>query len=373
MDSLVAMQSVHIKLFGKPTATYEYVKRLLKSRAEEAEVDLIIQEVQSLERILEEDVPAIPTIKVNNHFSFTLSSEQDVNEFINMVSESILQESDFGKMQKIIVATDFSESAQNAYLFAQKLAAQMRGVMKVIHVHEVLPGQTSGLNQFDRDLAELKRSELDHFVASANELWSKSTYTRPLVDKEVRSGNVVEQINAVCKSNPGCMVVVGSKALGAQSEPVLGSVATVLAKRCQAPLFMVPPGALPTLPERVAYAYDDPEIDQYVMPSLARFLAYVNAELFLVHAESADRLPDHGSELLDWWLQNHPEQRVMVHRLSSNGVVNSLSKHVADEKIELLAMGTKRRGFPREMFHKSMTKKMTSLLEVPLLILHRNY
>jgi len=50
----------------------------------------------------------------------------------------------------------------------------------------------------------------------------------------------------------------------------------------------------------------------------------------------------------------------------------SIQKYLRAHEIDLLVMERKERGFWKELFHTSMTRKMAVYSEVPMLVLHEN-
>ena len=61
-------------------------------------------------------------------------------------------------MKKILFPTDFSPTAENAFLYALALAAAMKAHLTLIHVYE-LPELGRGLKNTTRDVHELMEME----------------------------------------------------------------------------------------------------------------------------------------------------------------------------------------------------------------------
>ena len=360
---------VHLKLLGQPTSTYEFVKRMLLSRAEKANIKLVISEVQEWEKIIEAGVPAIPTIKVNDHLSFTLLQGEDVNDFINKVSESILKEENFGIMKKIVLPIDFSEASSNAFDYALELAQIVNGVIKVIHAYEYVAMDAASSIYINEKIDLDKGQEISDFIKDARRRWSGTKHEIPLIDHELRLGPVVDEVLAVCEAQSEALIVIGSSGRGDALKRWFGSTTTSLVKRCTRPVLVIPPKVKFEKIQRIAYAYDALAMDKSAIDYLARFARFFDAELHLVHV-ATEKPPVNSYDLLQLWKNNYPKTRLFLHEIEGDDIYTSLSDFVKEQEINMVAMTTRKHGFFENLFYESLARKMTVECEFPLMVLH---
>ena len=363
---------VHVKLVGQPTSSYEYVKKLLRERAEAAHVEVVFEEVQDWRKIIDEGIPAIPTVKVNSHLMFTLDQTKDINEFVNVVSEQILQEADFGSMRKLIVPTDFSAVATNTLEYAQQLAYHSNSVLSVVHVHPGFKIEGTDSEYVEDAMTTLRREELELQIKQLNESWSGSPTERPLVEEEFRTGRVVDEINTLSKQRSNNLIVIGSKGRGSNLKRWFGSITTDIVKQCEVPVLVIPPEVTYQAPKRILYAFDQLDLDHAALHFLSEFASLFESEVHLVHIQGEREAPSNSSyELLKLWRTHYPKHLVFLHEVDAEDVISGLESFIAEREIDLVAMATKKRGFFQDLFHESFTRKMTLLSEQPLLILRQ--
>ncbi len=363
---------IHIKLLGQPTSTFYYVKEMLIKEARKAEIDLSIEEILEWKKILEEEIPAIPTVRVNNHISKTLFANDDVDSFIKEVSEAIFKEENFGVMRKIIVPSDFSETAANAFAYAQGMAKTLNGVIKVVHAYHPVVVDVDGGVYINHDLELQRRKHLQDFVENANKKWSGSTRDRPLVDQEFVTGPVVEQIVELCKIDSDAFVVVGSTGAGGALKKMFGSVTKGLARRCPNPVLVVPPECGYRCIRKLAYAFDSIEVDRKVIAYLSQFAGAFNADLNLVHVVDDNGPSIDAYELFDLWKQNYPKSRLALEEISGESIADSLQKYAEEQSIDVVAMTHRQRGFFQDLFHKSISGDLIGKATAPVLVMQEN-
>ena len=233
------MHVVRLKLLGQPTATYENVKRLIVERAGRESIDIEIEEIQSWEKIIEEDVPAIPTVRINQHRSYTLEQHGDVKEFVNKVCEGLVIEADQMNIRRILVATDFSDASHNAMKFALKLAGSLEGKITLVHAVETVSMSDDGALFVNTKFEERKREALNTFV---NDVMDKNVpgVVLPTISQEVILGNLVDALVEATSSYYASLLVMGSSSGGKGLKKWFGSATTELANKSPVPVFIIP-------------------------------------------------------------------------------------------------------------------------------------
>ncbi len=129
------------------------------------------------------------------------------------------------KVDKFIVASDLSEGSAAAFRSACHLGRRFGATVEVVHVLEDIPssewvyyGVGPVLAYAKRDL-DAARSELEEWIARV-----RGTDC-PEVSCEIRSGDVVTELNAVAASHPKSVLVVGTTGHSPVGHALLGSVA----------------------------------------------------------------------------------------------------------------------------------------------------
>ncbi len=361
---------IQLKIYGQPSSTYEYVKMMVIKQAEIAGIELNIEEINDIDSIIAEELESIPTIKVNNHIDMRYNQSMDINTFVRELNVTILREENYGQMKKILVPIDFSETSENACAFALGLAKDYNGVLKVMHSFIPKALNMEGAVYIDPEIEKLRRGQLDEFVDKLNENITDDSISAPFIEKEFVIGFAGKEIPSTAKSENNCAIVIGSTGSSGSFKTIFGSISTMIAKDASCPVFIVTPNTTYGHFKKIAYASDDPAIDNQVIGDLANYAKTFNSELILSHVDGEE-----GSKYLEILkesiLRIEPNLNIKIQNIESENIVEGLNHFVEDNDIDLMIITKQKRSFFNSLFHASVTRRMTINTKIPLLVLHR--
>ena len=139
-------------------------------------------------------------------------------------------------MNRILIATDGSPSAQEAVDFGLELAADQGAAVTFVHVVPVLdvvPMSGFGMTgAVEHELTEEDTGLLEQARAAAEEA-GVTAYTKLL------RGDVSDEIVAYADTVDADLIVVGSRGHGAVSSALLGSVSRGILREARRPVLVV--------------------------------------------------------------------------------------------------------------------------------------
>lgn len=144
--------------------------------------------------------------------------------------------------RNILFATDFSDTAERAFLYVEKFVETGAKKITLLHVQQkndlsrYMEHRLEEFNQIDRERLEQMRDRL-----------LKSGATD--VQIEIPYGSPIKEILSHASDNEISLVVMGSKGRGFLSEVFMGSVSHGVALHSDVPLLMIP--ARPNLEEGI--------------------------------------------------------------------------------------------------------------------------
>jgi nucleotide-binding universal stress UspA family protein len=145
---------------------------------------------------------------------------------------------EFPVYQRILLATDGSETAMLAARHAVALASKLGAELVVSYVVDTHHAFMSGIHR-DEALRELRQD--GQRALTAVEQLAQSAGVR--VRKELCQGRPGEEIVRLAAQAEADLVVLGTNGQGAMSDLLLGSVSQYVVHRAQVPVFVVrPPG-----------------------------------------------------------------------------------------------------------------------------------
>lgn len=274
-------------------------------------------------------------------------------------------------MRTILVPTDFSLVAANAYQFAQELAQREGAELRVVHIyHPTVDAANPYLNIPTPDLADLKEKYLRQFIEKYQVVTPEGT---PLLEQPVRQdlqiGIPVDELLRL--SREADLMVMGTKGENNVLRRLFGSVCTQVARRANCPVWLIPPEGRWSEIKQVLFATDYDERDEALLRRMLQQPHIRDAhQIHLVHLMRSDS--DHY-QVADVRLEpvfSEADQAIDLVKahVTCADLWQGLQEYAEDHQIDLMVMGTDRRSFLDQLFHRSFTKEMILKAKVPLLI-----
>ena len=189
---------------------------------------------------------------------------------------------------------------------------------------------------------------------------------------EARLGNVVDELEELCKSLKPLAVVMGTKGESAVERIFLGSNTLMAIRHLTSPVIVVPPGAIFKGIKKIGLACDFKMVVESIPTELIREL--VNT----FHAELEVLNVDYNSK---HFKPDTPEQSLLLHTLLedlkpkyffiNNPVVeDGISEFAENNNIDLLVVIPKKHKLLDSLFQKSHTRQLAFHSHIPIVSVH---
>ena len=277
-------------------------------------------------------------------------------------------------MKKILLPTDFSQTAHNAYLYGRDLAEFIDGQIKVIHVS--YPNRDSITGIYAPSIQELKKykqKQLDAFVQDGPPNSMEGIIAKQMVDKEVIIGFPKEEILNRSKSKEVDMILLGTTGSGGVLNKLLGSVSSEVSQKAHCPVFLVPPNARFDGLKNILYAGNYESADKQMLQEISELAAKFEADIHMVHVTKKKSYEENQIQELileRLFKKVAPNVKFKTGTVISEKVWEGLDYYAQQNDIDLIVIVTRHRNFWESIRHKSVTKKMVFHTNTPLLILH---
>ncbi|GAB4403840.1 MAG: universal stress protein [Bacteroidia bacterium] len=276
-------------------------------------------------------------------------------------------------LRTILVPTDFSEVAHQAYIYALHFAEQFQTSIVLLHVYQdisvaqgVAPeGFVESLRaarvheaatRFDRYQQEVQQ-EIDHEIE---------------VSSLIRAGTPVDQILSVAQEHEVGMIIMGTMGAESMAEKILGSVTTRVIDLAACPVLAIPFQMVYEPIQHILYATNFEEDDLQVIDQLLDYAAVFGARVSCVHIQTQgsqwNRLDRSVFEKV--YQLERDQESVTFYTLNENDIVAGLQRFVAANRVDLMAMLCHQRSMMNRLYHESLTREMTLHTSVPLLAFH---
>lgn len=275
-------------------------------------------------------------------------------------------------MNTILLATDFSDSADAAFRYSLHLADHLRAKIVFLHV-EHIPAtdiQASGgmleqvmQHRHKAALEGLNRMKLD----TAEYAFTNNTHIES--DHILTTGMIVEEILHAAKTVQPDFVVVGSPLKRAFHNIFSGDITSVLIRKLDYPLIIVPENQKAVGVGDILFATGWDKGDDQILARLIPMAAQFRTNVRLLHISTAEEkkvdleiesfISEHYAEEL-----NNGKLRSIVSY--SNDITDAIEAYILTNPVSLIVAGHHHHLI--ESFHRQIARELIEESGVPVLI-----
>ena len=271
-------------------------------------------------------------------------------------------------MPHLLVATDFSEVAENTVRYACQLAADLSASVVVMHSF-VIPVTFSDtpmpIMPIDegKEIAEERMSELMTSL--------KSSYPALEISSKVMFGDIVDCIEEHTEKDVPLMVLLGNSGSG-DSNLWLGSNALSALRSLHKTVVAVPEKVSYRKPEKVCFACDFKNVsDHFQSAKLVGLVQTLGAQLHVLNVDNQNKnftseTPMETSELHLMLEGLNP----VYHYVEKENVEEGIKEFIDENHMDWLVIVPHKHSFFEGLFHKSHTKAIMKMVNIPLVAIH---
>ncbi|MEL7121718.1 MAG: universal stress protein [Bacteroidota bacterium] len=275
-------------------------------------------------------------------------------------------------MKKILFPTDFSEAANKAFIYALNVAAKMEAQIVTLHVfrqpeigaHYMPNMMQDFFETFAWHEFESYKSALPPLRKMADDNgFSKVEMIHVMEEGE----NIVDSILQMAAKEAVEMIVMSTAGAEGLKAIFLGSVAGEVMENANVPVLAVPEEAVfDGQINKVAFTTTYREEEKRTLRRLMGLQQLFDFEIHCINVDTAhvefyrkdmDKLKEEFADL------NNGQFVV----LDGNDVFKVLTTYLEENKIDILAMTTRKRNFLQELFEYSRTKFLSYHSDTPIL------
>lgn len=275
-------------------------------------------------------------------------------------------------MTKILVPTDFSETAEKALRYAMQIAARSEGEIYLCHIYT--PTNNPFIETVDqREIYNVEQER--NLMGDLHRLREKVQPGAPDVKIVAVLGRspLVGSILKFADDNQVDMIVMGTQGASGLQKVLVGTVAVRIMEKTSLPLLLIPEEYEWKQPEQIVLATGYHQDDTQAL-YISGFLASMfDAGIKVVHLIDSDK-QDAGKaqaslEEYSASLQEAAGNMKLEHHLLESGSIGAgLEKLCAEVPYDLLVMVKRQKTFFERFYMESMTNRIAYLTEKPLLV-----
>ncbi len=275
-------------------------------------------------------------------------------------------------MKKILFPTDFSDTANNALVYALKMAENRNATLYILHVYEMPVISATANPMMIQDV--YKTIELGRFenfkdnVPSIRKIAEDNNLGHIPMHFILEEGYLITILKKIVKDENIDMVVMGTSGLSGFEKKILGSNTASTISALNIPVLSIPHDAVYKAIKSIAFTTVFDEHDDRALSKLLPIAHRNNAIIKCLHV-SNDGI-DEASEVVQTWKQKYAGEPVEFHFVSSKEIEKSIFDFIDREHIDFIASVTRNRNFFEKIFTTSLTKKLAYHTKIPVLAYH---
>lgn len=277
-------------------------------------------------------------------------------------------------MEKIVIATDFTECSTNALNFAKEIAKKAYAELHITSIVNLQIIDPVVPNFYVEPMFTEREEETGRQLDQIREKLHREHYPdgRELsVSLETQLGDPANEIIKEARKLRADLIVAGTKGDDFPSR-LLGNTSLDLSHFSEIPLLIVPSQAAYHGFDKILYTTDLVEGDEEVLKRVIAFAKIYNAEILVLHVNEKNlkKEEDVFQAFKNEILQDLEYGKVKFESLTLKDTSAILDTVIDMDKYDMMVLRKLKRNTLSELFHKSLTREKVRNSEIPLLIFH---
>lgn len=276
-------------------------------------------------------------------------------------------------MTKILFPTDFSTTAQNAFLYALSVAQAKRAEIVVLHAYQA--PILSGAFATDADIIQQVydthfKNETENFESRTKDLLAfagSNGFQKVPLSFVLKQGDLVDTIQELLKEISIKFVIMGTEGHGGIEKKIFGSNTLNVFKAIDIPVISIPPSVDYKKIEHIGFATLFKEYEKRALRRVIDFAKSYPASIEVVHIKEAGK---NVAEEYNLWKKEFSADNLSFHIEDSSSTEEALLTYIQKNDIDVLAMVRRNQNFFERLFTGSLTKNMSNHLSKPIIVLH---
>lgn len=295
---------------------------------------------------------------------------------------------------RILVPVDFSDYSMKACGVAFKIAKVYNAKVKIFTVYynpyypvrlpmaDMLYGNED-VNKNSNILDKVKDS-MQKLCAEIDEKVNSGEFPAVNYSYSIREGIAQEEIATYCSAYKPNLIVMGTKGGGDTGEEAIGSVTADIIEMVNIPVLAIPLNSYYTSPlnvKHVAFCTNFSERDLVTFDTIAKFSKEIykgdnlnNIKITLLHLnllnkQGAKNTEENINRIVSYFKEHYPYLNIAYHQIDTDDMIGSAAKFIDNEKVELIAVNTRRRNIFARIFAPSVSRKLLAKSKAALFIL----
>ncbi len=275
-------------------------------------------------------------------------------------------------MKKILVPTDFSVIATNAFEHALGLAKLVHGELILLHTYELpIIDNQFAIENYKQVFDSVGLANFDRFkneIPKLRKIASEQGGEHIKISHILMDGDLLNNAKKIIDEDHIDYVVMGTSGASGWKEMFLGTNTGEAISNIRVPVLSVPESAKYTKIETIGFTTRYREKDKVALSNVLKIARLAGALVKCLYVQTKDS--DNTKATFKAWEDHFKNEPVQFFILPSEEVNSTIAQFIDHQNIDVLAMLTYKRNFFQWMFTTSFTEKMSYHCTIPILAMH---
>lgn len=280
-------------------------------------------------------------------------------------------------MKSILLPTDFSETANNAFLYALHLANNLE--LKVFVLYAYMPpilsathgGQPEMLQSAYEEMELSKFQSFKENVTLLKNIASEHSFSTDNVIFLFEEGGLINSIKKTIEKEDIHAIVMGTTGASGLSKALIGSNTVDVIKQIKRPVLAVPTSAKFKPAKKIAFTTLFRDEDQVALQEIVNIAKGIPFEIYCIHVLND---PKYLKDVLiksEEWGKMYENAKIDFVFLEKNGTVeNTINKFLMENDIDLLSVVKRNKSFFDRLLKSSLSSQFVFHSHIPTWVFH---
>jgi len=276
-------------------------------------------------------------------------------------------------MKKILVPIDFSETSDNAFVYALEMAKRLKAELVLLHTFElpIVDSQAMPIN-YATIYNSIELANFEHFKQKMPQLHAiaeERNLNHIPMSHIMMDGDLLLSIKKVIAQENIDMVVMGTKGAEGWWDSLIGTNTGSVIAGVDIPVLSIPAGAQFQKIDTIAFTTRFRKKDIEALIKVLFFAKRFHAKVKCLYVKTPNS--DVTDETIRRW-QSHfeDETNLQFFVIPNEDVKETIEDFLVSQEVDMLAMLTYKRNFFVELFTTTTTQHLSYHLKTPILAFH---
>jgi nucleotide-binding universal stress UspA family protein len=276
-------------------------------------------------------------------------------------------------MKKILVPIDFSETSENAFVYALEMAKSYNAQLLLLHTFDLpfVDNQVLAFNYAEiyDSLEVINSNQFEEELSKLNLIAKKQNAGHIITSHIMMSGDLVQNIREIVPLEGIDFVVMGTNGATGWFDSFIGTTTTSVISDVAVPVLSVSNEAKFSKMETIGFTTLYREEDMHALKEVLAIAKKMGAKVKCLYVKTSDS--NFIGEAIDYWeshFENEKDLEFFI--IPSEDVESTIEDFIVNQGIDVLAMVTHKKNFFAQWFTASTTQKMSQHSKTPILAIH---